>query len=618
MLDLDNFGSTPVTLLKKSSSKKDYISLIKQLTQEGKCRVFSVHQNPKTVKYLHSYFDIAYPEIRCQKLMDGKDKMRKVKLYISDFESTRKILLENLTKRTVDFCSVLLINDIHFDTPEKTFFILLWLEIFKRSDSRPFLLMTTDCYLIPEIPFELDKISIQEAETEKKSDINIRYHNENYSPSSDETVNGIVEVTRKMHIDYPVSEEDKSLWLIFYAGKKNLSVLNRNLYDKIEDLSVYSYKNITDFSKVVQKGTRTVITIDSFYEDNIFLEPDGIIDGMVSEYQDENNKLFYKYSSKQSAEVKASYLKKGFCYRLCTEDFYQNLQKVELSSFSLANLEKYMLQISLREIPITPFFEPLVKREKISEITEKLKILGNIDQAGKITTLGKVTQKLNLNVANSSLLLDWIKNGEPGFPMIVFLVFSELNYSFIYFPSKRKEESRKDYISRKEDLILNYYKTSYETIFELYLKIFVMIISTEQTINIKNYNLLCKKYSLNYLAVKEVFDKIKFLVDYFKDKVKIGVFNVENLIHLSKEYLEKYFYQDVGNLIDEKKGLYCFPNSEVYRLENHKHFSKTNSFPSRLVAFEKYKINDSIDSIQKSKNIIYYFVPLDNTYIENE
>ena len=305
--------------------------------------------------------------------MDGKDKIRKVKLYISDFESTRKILLENLTKRTVDFCSVLLINDIHFDTPEKTFFILLWLEIFKRSDSRPFLLMTTDCYLIPEIPFELDKISIQEAETEKKSDINIRYHNENYSPSSDETVNGIVEVTRKMHTDYPVSEEDKSLWLIFYAGKKNLSVLNRNLYDKIEDLSVYSYKNITDFSKVVQKGTRTVITIDSFYEDNIFLEPDGIIDGMVSEYQDENNKLFYKYSSKQSAEVKASYLKKGFCYRLCTEDFYQNLQKVELSSFSLANLEKYMLQISSREIPITPFFEPLVKREKISEITEKLK-----------------------------------------------------------------------------------------------------------------------------------------------------------------------------------------------------------------------------------------------------
>ena len=145
----------------------------------------------------------------------------------------------------------------------------------------------------------------------------------------------------------------------------------------------------------------------------------------------------------------------------------------------------------------------------------------------------------------------------------------------------------------------------------------INVISEEKTLNIKNYNTICKKYNLNYLAVKEIFTKIKFLTHYFGKEVKIGLFDPNNLIHLSKPYLEKFYNQHLGVLSDKNKNLYVFPNSEVYRIDNYKHFNNKKLLPTKLVVFEKAKINDSEDSIQKSKNIIYYFVPIDTIYIEN-
>lgn len=617
MLDLDRITSTPVTLIKKTSDKGNHLSVLQNLTLEYKGKVFSVYENKKTITYLHSFIELRYPEITSQKLIYGNEEMIDCNLYLVSFTYAINMLLENVMRKNIDFCSVLLINDIHFDHPDKTFMILLWLEMFKRSDIRPYLFLTTDCYLIPELPFNLEKISLQEIEDENKKEVDIVYHNENYSPSSSQLLNELVNVIKKLTEDYPLEDYGVSTWLVFYSGKKNISLLNKLLYEMLENVNIYSYRNINDFSKISKKGQRTIITIDEKYEDSIFLEPDGIIDSMVSEYFDENNRIFYKYSSKQSSEVKTSYMKKGFCYRLCTEELYQGLSKVELNSFDLVNLEKYALRVSSRKVDIKDFFTPLVSKNKISRTLDSLKFSGNLDPSNKITKLGKETQKLNLTITNSSILLEWRKNKEPLFPMIVFLVFTELNMSLIHFPSKNREESKKEYYERKEELIKRYYNTTYETIFELYLKIFIMIISEEKTLNIKNYNTICKKYNLNYLAVKEIFTKIKFLTHYFGKEVKIGLFDPNNLIHLSKPYLEKFYNQHLGVLSDKNKNLYVFPNSEVYRIDNYKHFNNKKLLPTKLVVFEKAKINDSEDSIQKSKNIIYYFVPIDTIYIEN-
>ncbi len=616
MINLENFSSTPVTLLKKTTHKGEYLSIIKDLIENGNAKIFSVHENQKTIKYLHSYIDLKHTEIKSQTLLNGDNRIKKCDICFADFNSTKNILLNNLNKRNVDFCSVLLINDFHFDSPEKSYFILLWLEIFKKSEKRPYLLITTDCYLIPELPFDLGKISVQELD-KSKQELEIMYHNDNYSPNSSGLMEAVTDTVKKLHREYPVSEYEKSIWIVFYSGKKNISFLNRKLYDSIQDASIYSYSNIEDFSKIYKKGKRTIITIDTMYEDNMFLEPDGIIDSMVSEYTNEEDKLFYKYSSKQSAEVKASYVKKGFCYRMCVENFFNELQKVEINSFHMTNLEKKILELSDLEINIENFFSSLVKKEKISTTLDKLRQYNNITAEGKITSIGKETKNLNLKIINGSMLLDWIKKGEPTFPMIVFLVFSELNFSFIQFPKRDSNESKTEYNERKKSLIKTYHNIEYETIFELYLKIFVNIIANEKTINIKNYNLLCKKYSLNYSCVKEVFTKIKYLTNYFKSVVKIGIFNVDNLLHLSKEYLEKYYFNDLGKLVDKEKRLYSFKNGEIYKLESFKHFDNSESCPEKIIAFEKCKVNNSENSIQKSKNLIYYFTPFENIYIES-
>jgi len=612
MLDLVKLGSVPVTIYKKHCDKKIHLDMLKDLVKKGKSKVFSVHENPKTCKYLSSYFDLQYPEIKTQNLKDNNFSTDS-DIYFSDFPSTRKILLENLGKKKVDFCSVFVINDIHFEHPEKMYFILLWLQIFKVSDSRPYLLITTDSYLIPEMPFELETDSLQEVEQED-NEIDIQYHNQDYSPNSSTLIDALVEVTSKLHSEKPVDDEKTSLWLLFYSGKKNINYLSKTLYDTIENSLVFSYKNIETFDKIMTKGKRTIIIIDEFYEDNIFLVPDGIIDGMVTENQNYDGRLYYTYSSKQHSEIKSSYLKQGFCYRLCTQELYESLPKTESSLFSKKNLDNYFLEVVSKKINPLDFFLPLLKKGDINRIVSNLTKINAITVDMKITKMGNLVRQFPLSPKNGMILIDWIKEEKPIFPMIVMLVIMEISYPLVKL-SKKDTKNLND--EKKSEIVKNYYGIEYSTSIELYLKIFVMIISNERTINIKNYNYICKKYNLNYVSIKEIFDKVKKIVDLLDRRMTIGIFNTDNLLSMTRDLFQKYYPERIGVLVNQEKRLYSFSDGEIYKLDYSKHLSKKDTLPVKLIAIEKFKINDMEESLQKYKNVIYYFLPLGDIYIEN-
>ena len=600
MLDLKKFSSCPVTLFKKYCDKGIHLNLLKQLVNDGKAKVFSVYENEKTATYLHSYFELTYPEIKTTHLLTSEE----FNICFTNFEETKKILLENINKTNVNFCNVLIINDIHFDHPDKIYLIMLWLQIFRTSKTRPYLLITTDSYLIPEIPFNLERVSLQEVERESE-DISIQYHNEDFSPNSSKLLDAIVEVTDKLNSEYPVGEEETSMWIVFYSGKGNINILSRNLYDTLKNTNVYSYKNINDFSKVNIKGKRSVVIIDEFYEDNMFLIPDAIIDGMVSENGNSEGRLYYTYSSKQHSEIKSSYLKKGFCYRMCTEDLYQNLPKTETGVFSKRNLEKYYLEISETKTNLYDFFLPMLKRKEIEASLERLRFLNLLTVDNKITKIGRIIKDFPLNVTNGTILSEWIKQDKPIFPMIVLLCLMELDLPLLYFP---KKEIRNLNDEKKTKLVNQYFKLEYSTPIELYLKIFVMIISVEGTIDIQNYNYLCKKYNLNFNAVKELFKKIKFMVDVLRKETTIGIFNTDNLIFMARDLLQKYYSEKIGTLVNQEKGLYSFKNGDVYKLDFQKHFGKKEVLPVKILGLEMFKINDieeSLAKIQKHDILLY-------------
>jgi hypothetical protein len=609
MLDLKKFSSCPVTLFKKYCDKGIHLNMLKQLVNDGNAKVFSVYENEKTATYLHSYFQLSYPEIKTT----HRHSSEEFDICFTNFEETKNILLENINNTNVDFCNVLIINDIHFDHPEKIYLIMLWLQIFRVSKTRPYLLITTDSYLIPEIPFNLERVSLQEVE-KGAEDVSIQYHNEDFSPNSSKLLDAIVEVTDKLNSEYPVEKEETSMWLVFYSGKGNVNFLSRNLYDTLKNTNVYSYKNITSFDKVIVKGKRSVVIIDEFYEDNMFLIPDGIIDGMVSENGNSEDRLYYTYSSKQHSEIKSSYLKKGFCYRMCTEDLYQNLPKTETGVFSKRNLEKYYLEVAETKTNLHDFFLPMLKRKEIDTSLERLRFLNLLTVDNKITKIGRIVRKFPLNATNGSILSDWIEQDKPIFPMIVLLTFMELNLPMLYF-SKKEIRNLND--EKKTQLVNEYFKMEYSTPIELYLKIFVMIISVEGTIDIQNYNYICKKYNLNFAAVKEIFQKIRFVVDALRKETTIGVFNVDNLIFMARDLLQKYYPEKIGNLVNQERGLYSFKNGDVYKLDFQKHFGKKQVLPVKILALEMFKINDIEESLQKYRNVIFYYIPLDDIYVEN-
>ena len=110
MLDLKKFSSSPVTLFKKYCDKGIHLNILKQLVNDGKAKVFSVYENEKTATYLHSYFQLSYPEIKTTHRRSSEE----FDICFTNFEETKNILLENINNTNVDFCNVLIINDEYF------------------------------------------------------------------------------------------------------------------------------------------------------------------------------------------------------------------------------------------------------------------------------------------------------------------------------------------------------------------------------------------------------------------------------------------------------------------------------------------------------------------------
>ena len=98
MLDLKKFSSCPVTLFKKYCDKGIHLNMLKQLVNDGNAKVFSVYENEKTATYLHSYFQLSYPEIKTT----HRHSSEEFDICFTNFEETKNILLENINNTNVE------------------------------------------------------------------------------------------------------------------------------------------------------------------------------------------------------------------------------------------------------------------------------------------------------------------------------------------------------------------------------------------------------------------------------------------------------------------------------------------------------------------------------------
>ena len=468
MLDLVKLSQNPVTLLKINYETEVYTKIPNFILGNAKATVFSMVDDCSQCNNLNA-------------LAKSED------LKFLDFQELKEILLTNLTekKEEIDFCSILIINDIHSLTLEKLILINLWKECYKISTKRPYLIITTFSEYTPELPFQLSKDACQVFGKEKKLDIT--YHDSNFSPNSKEIEEKLSEIIIQKQSEWEVVGE--SNWLVFYCGKENLS---KHLYRKIgKEANIYTSKSIKKLNRFQSNGKRNIIILeDNYLPPTLMNDIDGVFDSMILKTGDTIN-----YSTKQVSEIRASYQSDGIVFRLCTYEYYKELPKVTQRKYENISLDKYYLEMMKKSLNVDNVFGTIVSKTKRSRDVDNLVRQGAIS-GEVVTTTGDFIINLPLTTENCCLLSLCYSNKIPVFPCLVACVFSEI---------------RETFSNETED---------HTNVFVTYLKKFNKILMQHSELDDVNVTEVAKKENLKSHILKSVLEKIKDVCIDFERKIK--------------------------------------------------------------------------------------------------
>lgn len=375
-------------------------------------------------------------------------------------------------------------------------------------------------------------------------------------------------------------KEGESTWLVFYCGKENLS---KNLYEKIgKEANIYTTKSIKKLNKFYSDKKRNIIILcNDYIPPTLMNDVDGVFDSMTVNFGENIN-----YTTKQVSEIRGSYQTDGFVYRLCTYDYYKELPRITQRRYENSSIDKYYLEILQSSQTIENIFGTIVSKTKIEKDMKYLEEHSAI--SGKtVTRLGDFIIHLPLITENCSLLFSCYSTSVAMFPALVACVFSEIKESLFY-------ESKES-----------------ENVFYEYLKIFNSILMKNSNLEDINVTELCKEKKMKSHILNDILEKLKQSIIILREKLKIsveiGVYDSDNLVKTLLPHYEKSYFNETYILIEKDNMLYKNKDS-IFKL-NHKKFNYSkDSVPSKLFCFYRARTNEERHSIQRGKNIIYYYI----------
>ena len=536
MLDLKKIQACPVSVLRLPIDPRNYLNIPKHINTRNRKIIYSMTDNVDTLLE-----DKNVQFITFNKLMDK--------------------LLDNIVKKTqnVDFCSVLIVNDIHISTFQKLIIINLWVELFKISTKRPYLIITCVSEYIPSLQFNIREESFQDL-FPKKDNRNFLYHSSNHHPNSISLGNEICEVVKRLHHEN-IGESSDSVWLVFYDGKKDISkVLQETLGDEVLILLEKSANKL----RLGFKSDRRIIVIveNKFFSNTLMKNIDCVVDSVSVKKQDN-----FVYSSKEISDIRASYVKNGIVYRLCTEKYYKDLPTVSIREYDQMELDKAYIKIKVLGLETSDVFSNIVDESKMKNDISRLENIG-VFNGDKITHIGELVDSLSLKPENCRVIYDWYSSGKPVFPCLVACLISEIRKPL--FEDVKSPNVFKTYLERFNELL-------------------------KENKNLEDIELEgIERLSECTLTMKKFTD------------VSVGTYGTENLMKELIPLFEKAYLGNTYKLINKKEGLYG-KGDKIFKLRTEDFGYTISKYPNKIFSFIEMRVNDNPSSLQKGKNYITYF-----------
>lgn len=588
----DIISKNPVSLIKNFDKSFDFVKVFNAkvyFVQDSDIDTLTLYHSNLTKKYKSGY------SVEKNIKFQDSDKV----VYFSS-QNFKKYLLEKLKEKTENhnFCSIIVLNNFDHEKLINSIIVNLWVKLYKKTITRPYLLLLTNSEYVPYVPFKLNSSNSIEL-PERVTNIEMYYSDKNYKLGEQELYTDMFQKIKEYHLRRPVGEDECSTWVIFCSQKnerKKFSKMIYNFFKKDHDvfsiLNDSKYSSIKNISKTSRRGVRKFLIVDELLNIPICIKNiDGIFDCMTSSFELKLD-IVNLYISKKTADKHIDSMTTGFCHRMCEESFYEKLPTVDVKDSERIHMDKYYLDIIGNNLNPYEIFAADVGNETLERELENLEKLFLIDKKDKenyiLTELGDSVLKLPFNTKQNIVIENWKKQNKDLFPMLLLSCILETNGNVIY-----------------GNEIIHQFKSSDNL--DMYLRIFNTIIEKYEGVQIPENQLkkFSKDHSLNYKIVELVFEKLQ---NFIEEEVEVKTFDISIFLKDCIPFFKAVYYEEIYRLIDSDKKLYSNGLNEISSLDSYNFKNPQLELPTTLIALNFTSLNTSKDSIQRRKKMISLFL----------
>jgi len=531
--------------------------------------------------------------------------------YVTGGHARRKMLsyFSHGLVRPIDFCDVLMVDEVHSGSIDTTMIISLWIKASSLGVSVPRLVIASATPVpltISPPPFvytvEIPAFPIQYKYLDRDLDID---------DSTGQLYIEASKIAASVHRDTPINTGHI---LIFAPGSTEIERIMSSLTetfristpDKIAIIipafGALKQEDIALIYKDTSPNERKIIIATNIAEMSITISDVGhVIDTMVEKRAETSQsggfRLATQRISKDSAKQRAGRTgrtRPGVCYRLSTQQLFDSLEQhrpPEIQRVPIYEIVMELLDVGLSPETVILDIDPQRVTQAVL-LLSRLGMVTNSNNSISVTPMGHFAPKLHISVRNASFLWNWITIGYPIFPGIVTAVLIDsYGPSYYWIPRRKPDMTPETYNSFVLDYKSKFFAKyiGYNDL-ETSLNMWTDLMrntggihnshSTQKTIiNWSRLN------SMNNKKIRELLMIVDQCVNAVKREqfdVQIGPFTTDGVIKAARPLLLSV-YSD-STLIHSRDITYFNPSTrEDYRLDNRDSINTLSSNPPKGV-----------------------------------
>lgn len=535
---------------------------------------------------LAKYMKTRIPEEAIGTAVEGDIRYRNSKLHMLHSDTTpvvyctaghlRNILLKfGESKKPIDFVDYIFLDEAH--TGDLQYDMIMYMYEYLSEIARKhnkFLTTDINNISLPKLilitatpgvyPFPKGSIFDKIQYPGKSLPVEIFYHTQDYFPLKGKNYTSlftdVVNVVIKMHEDDPVHPEETDAWLIFCPGKAEIIGVVEDLKKRTKGTIIIPlYSSMMDesdieYDMIPPLGVRKIIVSTNVAEASITIEGlSGVFDTLVEkttmEGRNGGTMLTITNISKSSAQQRkgrSGRTVEGFCYRMCTEPYFEKLDQTRKREIERVAPDGLVLDLLSRNLQIEEIVnDNAIPKKTLRETVNRLETIGLLSPgATSVTVAGDWAKRTTLSPRSAMFYWLWSEYAEfnPYIGAVLTAVLETHNGGFFYIGD---EDPPLDKVLKTKFLpIVNEFKVIYgdKTSFKFNVLLILYIITTFKSIEISKGSLknFCAMNNLNNQKISECFKLIKSLSSK-KRIVKIGKFDVEEEVDKATPLLFQCF-----------------------------------------------------------------------------